>query len=249
MESLHKKQTVTCAEMKALEAAADAAGLSYYQMMENAGSEAARIIADRWNRRGGSFSTSGASISAAGQRKCRAVIFCGKGNNGGDGFVAARKLKETGMDVTVVLVEGRPVTADALTNFRLIEDKIPACNPENMPELTAEDLIIDAVYGTGFHGALRSPADQVIGAINRASRQGAFVAALDLPSGLSGDMTAEEEAGVCVRADLTVTFHAEKPVHRNPAARAMCGETVTADIGIGKALERPGEDGAERRNS
>ena len=101
---------VTCGQMKILEKRADASGLSYYQMMENAGTSAFEIICSKYE-------------SSIGDTKV--LLFCGKGNNGGDGFVVARKLLEAGSDVSLVLVDGKPASKDAITNFQLIEDKLP----------------------------------------------------------------------------------------------------------------------------
>lgn len=95
---------VTAAEMKQLEQRADAAGLSYRQMMENAGAAAARL-----------------ALRAVPEAKS-AAIFCGKGNNGGDGFVAARHLANAGLAVRIFLVEGEPVTTDAVYNCGLARD-------------------------------------------------------------------------------------------------------------------------------
>ena len=219
MEPLYKQKVVSCSQMKELEKEADTAGLSYYQMMENAGSEAVKIILHQ----------------CAGPKN--AVIFCGKGNNGGDGFVAARKFLEKGLDTTVVLVEGEPVTEDARANYGMLDDEIRIFSAEDFLSGMGQeqaDILVDAVYGTGFHGSLRSPADRIIAYFNEAK---GFKAALDLPSGLSGDMENGEKAEMCVKADLTVTFHAKKPVHLCEAAQDFLGIVVTADIGIGQALE------------
>ncbi len=219
MEPLYKREVITCSQMKELERAADAAGLSYHQMMENAGTAASEII-----------------LSQCPETK-KVIVFCGKGNNGGDGFVAARRFWEEGLDTEVVLVEGQPVTDDAVTNYHLIKGKIRIFSAMSFLNDTSRhtaDLLVDAVYGTGFHGSLRSPADQIIHYINEAE---GFKAALDLPSGLSGDMENGEKSGQCIKADLTVTFHAKKPVHLCEAAQNALGIVVTADIGIGQALE------------
>ena len=96
---------VTCGQMKILERRANEAGLSYYQMMENAGTSAAQIITLKTDN----------SV-----KNKKIIVFCGKGNNGGDGFVAARKLKQWGALVTLVLVDGLTVSKDAVTNYKLI---------------------------------------------------------------------------------------------------------------------------------
>ena len=215
MNDLHRKEVVTCEEMKALETAADKAGLSYYQMMENAGFEA--------------FST----ILKHHPQTENALVFCGKGNNGGDGFVVARKLYEAGIQTQVVLVEGEPQADDAKANYQLIQVNVQILTADVAIDMQESDLIVDAIYGTGFHGQLRSPADEMITSINHSK---AYVAALDIPSGLSGDMEPDEEPGACVKADLTITFHARKPVHCSKTAAKFLGKVVTADIGIGEII-------------
>lgn len=210
---------VTAAEMKRLEQQADAAGLSYRQMMENAGAAAAALALRTWP----------GTKSAA--------VFCGKGNNGGDGFVAARHLANAGLAVRLYLVEGEPVTTDAIYNCGLAREMgLPVLaadtldEPEQAEFLQSADLILDGVYGTGFHGTLRP---EGLAAARRMNDAPGRVLALDLPSGLEADSgTAAEGA---VQADLTVTFHAAKPCHR--LAAAQCGRVEVADIGIGTALQ------------
>ena len=221
MDILHKKTVVTCAEMKQLEQMADQAGLSYYQMMENAGTRAAELIQQEYQSRFGDIK--------------KALILCGKGNNGGDGFVIARKFYEQGIKVKLLLVEGEPVTTDAITNYQLIKEKVNIFIPEDCYLDGDEDIIVDSIYGTGFHGSLRETAERVIEICNDAA---IYTAALDLPSGLSGDMSMCEQMRPCIRASLTVTFHAEKPVHHNKQAKIMMGKIIVADIGIGDILDR-----------
>ena len=221
MEKLHEKEIVTCEEMKQLEKMADEAGLSYYEMMENAGTKAAQYILDAFHYTYGKVE--------------KALILCGKGNNGGDGFVVARKFLEEGIDVSVLLVEGEPVTKDAITNYELIKGKLPVFTPEDNYLTEEEDIIVDAIYGTGFHGELRPEAEAVIRKCNEAK---IYIAALDLPSGLGGDMTFFDEPGYAVWASHTVTFHAKKPVHENQMVQYLMGKIEVADIGIGKILTK-----------
>lgn len=209
---------VTAAEMKQLEQRADAAGLSYRQMMENAGAAAARL-----------------ALRAVPEAKS-AAIFCGKGNNGGDGFVAARHLANAGLAVRLYLVEGEPVTTDAVYNCGLARDMglpVLALDALNQPEqaefLKGADLVLDGVYGTGFHGALRPAGLAAARWMNEAPGK---VLALDLPSGLEADSGIAAEGAV--QAELTVTFHAAKPCHR--LAAAQCGRVEVADIGITAVL-------------
>lgn len=209
---------VTAVEMKQLEQRADAAGLSYRQMMENAGAAAARL-----------------ALRAVPEAKS-AAIFCGKGNNGGDGFVAARHLANAGLAVRLYLVEGEPVTTDAVYNCGLARDMglpVLALDALNQPEqaefLKGADLVLDGVYGTGFHGALRPAGLAAARWMNEAPGK---VLALDLPSGLEADSGIAAEGAV--QAELTVTFHAAKPCHR--LAAAQCGRVEVADIGITAVL-------------
>ncbi len=220
---LYEKTTVTCAEMKELEKAAAAAGLSFYDMMENAGTKAAEFVISR---------------CPEAVKKPRVAIFCGKGNNGGDGFVAARKLFEAGWTVTLVLVEGDPETEDAIKNYRLIKDKVEVLDMHEAPATGGYDIVIDAVYGTGFHGELKEASKAAVELINKMGYQKSVVFSLDIPSGISGDMTGRDEPEKCVMADYTIAFHAKKPVHDNGRMTDLLGIVEIADIGIGEAVKK-----------
>lgn len=261
-----RKHFVTCGQMKLLEKRADEAGLSYYQMMENAGRGAAAQIMERaaYRRIIGFGGAGGMDMdipkiaeavtvdisndSPNGDANVRpdairAMIFCGKGNNGGDGFVAARILSDAGYDVTVVLVDGEPKTEDAIANFDLLS-QMPVRimdmtkNESSLMELKgAPDIIVDAIYGTGFHGSLSGNALKAAIYINRFSKgqqtDGTRVFALDIPSGLGGDLTDEKELErSSVTAHYTITFHARKPVHLQKFAEKYCGKIIVVDIGI-----------------
>lgn len=214
-----KEHTVTAAQMKQIERAADAAGLSYRQMMENAGCRACESICRRC------------------PKPQTAVVFAGKGNNGGDGFVVARLLAQEGARVRVILCEGAPVTEDAICNFEQLAGveiwPFDEIGEVQEAEVLACDVVVDALYGTGFHGALRPSGLRAADMMNRAAGQ---VCALDLPSGLNAD-TGEAAQGA-VRADWTVTFHARKQGQDAPGAEAFCGEIEVADIGINAVLEK-----------
>ena len=203
---------VTTAQMKELERRANENGLSYRQMMENAGAAAVR------------------ALKAHVGMPATAAVFCGTGNNGGDGLVMARLLAQAGCRVRVFLPEGAPATPEARANYSRLAG-LPVlilCGP-----LSAQDAVwardaaavIDALYGTGFHGALR-PAGAAAAACINAGR--GFVLAADVPSGLCADTG--RAADGAVKADLTVAFHAAKPCHR--LAAEVCGTVEVADIGI-----------------
>ena len=254
MSSEFEHSAVTCAEMKKLEKSANDAGLSFYDMMENAGTCAAGIAI---------FTCP--SIMSGGT----AYVFAGNGINAGDGFVLARVLKKKGVNVKVVLISGEPKTEDAIANYKLLK-KMDIEVIVGVPENIQADLIVDAMYGTGFHGELRPEGAAAVRAINNA--QGAKVLALDIPSGLPGDIASllpssaassddpgssgstasgasgaasgssddaadnKPKFGPCVNASTTVAFHAPKQIHHYEPAYEFLGQVIVADIGIGTIL-------------
>jgi hydroxyethylthiazole kinase-like uncharacterized protein yjeF len=161
-------------------------------------------------------------------------IVCGKGNNGGDGFVVARLCLLAGYDTRVVLV-GDPagVRGDAATflgaylrlggDLEAVEE--PAVVKHTVESLSDRAYLVDALLGTGFKGELR-------GALRAAVEGWPDVAtvAVDVPSGLDAD--SGRAAGPCIRAQVTVTFQFAKRGFENPAAQACLGRVVVADIGI-----------------
>lgn len=266
MRNEYGEHFVTCGEMKLLERRGDEAGLSYYQMMENAGTQAAKMIraycemtgvkpdegedlgkaaaaapleyraavADR--HKGTGFYDTPEAV----EKSLRVMIFCGSGNNGGDGFVVARLLANAGFQVTVVLVSGDPKTQDAGTNFQLLSDlPVSIITMDGMEEDALEqgdmpDVLVDAMFGTGFHGIMRGNALKAAEYINTChEKHGKKVFALDIPSGLGGDQLKKKKIPCeIIKADYTITFHARKPVHMRRFAARYCGEILVADIGI-----------------
>ncbi|HLJ02959.1 MAG TPA: NAD(P)H-hydrate dehydratase [Solirubrobacteraceae bacterium] len=154
------------------------------------------------------------------------AVVCGKGNNGGDGFVAARVLRERGWEVSVLLLgEPEEYRGDALTNLERLPGDAP--EPFSADALRSASLIIDALLGTGFSGEVRERYAAAIEAINDTR---ARVVACDVPSGV--DASTGEVAGPAVRAELTVTFHAAKPGLWIAPGKAHAGEVRVIDIGI-----------------
>lgn len=207
---------LTVDNMRKLEEAAVAGGLPYLRLMENAGSAAARVIRS--------------SLALNGRR---VTVLCGRGNNGGDGFVIARKLLEEGARVTVVLMSGAPATEQAREMFsRLRGTEVAVCNLETEPFLAAEavqsaGLIVDAVYGIGFHGALPDHMRHLFRKVNTAAVP---IVAVDIPSGLNADSGAADPD--TVRATFTVTFSALKPALIAAAAETYYGRVEVVSIGI-----------------
>lgn len=204
--------TVTAAEMKALEKAANDNGLLYIQMMENAGRAAFAQLRRRL------------------PGPARLLVAAGRGNNGGDGFVMARVAAKQGWQVQVLLAEGEPKTPDAITNFGSLRD-LPVEILHDAASAAPADAVVDALYGTGFHGTLRPAGRAACDLMNRQHQNGALLLAVDLPSGINADTGAVAEGAV--HADLTVTFHRAKPLHYMPGSAHYCGKVVVADIGIG----------------
>jgi NAD(P)H-hydrate epimerase len=167
----------------------------------------------------------------------RVVICCGKGNNGGDGFVIARHLDNHGVPVSVLLFS-RPdeITGDAAVNLRVIEKSGIAIliQPDMatlVSELAAASWIVDAVFGTGLRGEVRPPFDRVIAAINGSGKP---ILAVDIPSGLDCDTGAS--LGATIRATHTVTFVAPKAGFAHPAAQQWLGNLHVVDIGAPRKL-------------
>jgi ADP-dependent NAD(P)H-hydrate dehydratase / NAD(P)H-hydrate epimerase len=155
-------------------------------------------------------------------------VVCGKGNNGGDGLVAARKLAETGFEVEALLLGPRDeLSGDAAASLERFPAARQIDDDRVDSELEGSGAVVDAIFGTGFEGAPRSPADAAIDAINRC---GAPVVACDIASGVNA--SSGEVEGAAVHADVTVSFHAAKVGHMIAPGKTHTGELRVAPIGI-----------------
>ncbi|MGE5858552.1 MAG: NAD(P)H-hydrate dehydratase [Solirubrobacterales bacterium] len=158
----------------------------------------------------------------------RAAIVCGKGNNGGDGLVAARVLRETGFEVdALLLAPPDELSEDAGANLGRLEGAREVDPSELGAAISGAGVVIDAVFGTGFAGTPRDPAAAAIDAMNETE---APVVATDIASGVNAS-TGEVE-GAAVAADVTVTFHASKLGHWIAPGKEHTGELRVAPIGI-----------------
>lgn len=169
------------------------------------------------------------------------LIFCGPGNNGGDGWVVAGVLARAGVDVTVVEA-AEPKTPDALAERKAVKDssvRIRSLSPRVLEPDTRIGVVIDALIGTGAKGKARGAIAEAISIVNGLRGGGASVAALDIPSGL--DATSGFH-GACVVADVTFSFGGVK--RGTLLARDCCGEIVVLDIG----LDDPWSEPARSRN-
>jgi ADP-dependent NAD(P)H-hydrate dehydratase / NAD(P)H-hydrate epimerase len=170
-----------------------------------------------------------ADVARSAARPGPARVVCGKGNNGGDGLVAARHLADTGYEVEALLVwPADQLSADATANLGRFDGAALQVGPgEVAAALEGAGVVVDAIFGTGFSGAPRAPADAAIEAINRC---GAPVVAADIASGV--DASTGEVEGAAVDADVTVTFHRAKLGHWIAPGKAHTGELRVAEIGI-----------------
>jgi NAD(P)H-hydrate epimerase len=170
----------------------------------------------------------------------RVAILCGRGNNGGDGFVVARTLRQRNVEVSVFLV-GRlaDVRGDARTNLEILgRVGLPVVEIAgeldwelHASEVVGHDLIVDALFGTGLKSPLSGLLETIVEDVNSSPVP---VVAIDLPSGVSADT--HEVIGPAIQAALTVTLCAPKIPLVLPPARNLAGDLAVADIGIPEAV-------------
>ncbi|HMC07013.1 MAG TPA: NAD(P)H-hydrate dehydratase [Solirubrobacterales bacterium] len=181
----------------------------------------------------------GAAVAEAAREAARgtsARVVCGKGNNGGDGLVAARQLSDTGHDVEALLLwPASELSPDAKANLERFEGPVRELSPDQVAAaIDGAGVVVDAIFGTGFEGAPRAPADVAIEAINGCD---APIVAADIASGVDASSGVAE--GAAVEADITVSFHAAKLGHWIAPGKSHTGELRVAEIGI-----PPGAPGA-----
>lgn len=194
-------------------------GVPSLDLMENAGSGVARFLASRY----------------APLADHKILVACGRGNNGGDGFVAARLLRKIGLKPRVLLfADSGQLRGDAAVNYAKLSESGPPEIISNveawreiLPSLARTTLIVDALLGTGLSKPLRGFLLDVVRDLN--GFPGARRVAVDLPSGLSAD--SGELIGECIQADASITFTAPKCAHVFPPACEKVGEWVVEQIG------------------
>ena len=172
-------------------------------------------------------------------RENTALIVCGPGNNGGDGFALARFLHNASAGVRIVTSQPlRDYTGDAAINARIAHRMgLPIEPASDHPELPGAALVVDALLGTGLASAPRGRVAELIDAINAHPSP---TLAVDLPSGL--DCDSGQPLGACVRAERTVTFVGMKAGFASPESQAYTGAVSVGDIGAPRELlERLGE--------
>ncbi|HET9756131.1 MAG TPA: NAD(P)H-hydrate epimerase [Candidatus Limnocylindrales bacterium] len=220
--------------MRGADRLAQALGVSEERLMEQAGTAVAAAVralavdTERWG-------------------KGPIVILCGPGNNGGDGYVAARRLALTGAQVVVAVIasEARPTGAASSKNWdRIARDagivKVHAPVARDVAVfaqgIEKAAVIVDALLGTGVRGPLREPIRTAVEVIDRAQRAGIPVVAVDTPTAV--DLSSGEPSDPAVRADLTVTFHRPKTGLTTRRGAAHAGKVLVAPIGIPPDADR-----------
>ncbi len=189
---------------KAEETAVQNGTFSFRDLMFTAGTTAAKIIEEKYT-----------------VENKKIAVLCGKGNNGGDGYVIAEYLKSKGAQITVVAPFGIPATENAK-----YYSKASTC--EITHDLNGEfDIIIDALFGIGFKGKLDQTTENLLNEVNA---QNAVRISVDIPSGVECDSGYVNSAAF--KADLTVTFIALKPCFLLPMGSDYCGEVTVAPIGV-----------------
>jgi ADP-dependent NAD(P)H-hydrate dehydratase / NAD(P)H-hydrate epimerase len=203
---------LTTAQMAEADRRTIAAGMPGIDLMERAGEAVARAV----------LHTKGVSGRPV-------HVFCGPGNNGGDGLIAARILRDHGLPTRVGLLQERPTLAgDAARAADRFGGPFETLAELDVPHGT---IIVDALFGAGLSRPLDGGAAEAVARINRS---GATVIAVDVPSGVDGNRGAV--LGTAVQAHTTVTFFTRKPGHLLWPGRSLCGDILVADIGISEAV-------------
>lgn len=207
-------RVLTVENTRKVEQIANENGISYLQLMENAGSYCARIIRQTFDN----------------TNKRNVLIVCGKGKNGGDGLVIARKLSEYGYNPTVMMTMGLPAdeeSSEMLSRIRALGITVVYYDDTTDKYFETAQIIVDCIFGVGFKG---EPNEKIAGIFEKINSASASVISIDVPSGLegnSGKLTSSH-----VKADMTIAVLVLKPVHVLKPSIESCGKVVVAPIGI-----------------
>ncbi len=218
-------KVLTTLQMKMAEAAANMNDTSYLRLMENAGAACAKAIREEYG------------ISQ--DRPQKITVVCGRGNNGGDGYVIARKFSEIGCPVTVILAGGSPITELSQEMFSRIEQMpinmitFDVNKSSALDTLLKSDVIVEAVFGIGLTREVTDIYAELFRYINSSS---AYKVSIDVPGGVNSDTG--EIMGEAVNADLTVAICAAKPCHVLLPGSKNCGKIRVVNIGITEEEQR-----------
>ncbi len=212
---------LTCEQTRILEKNQVERGSTYFQLMNNAGVQVGKVLI--------------AQMGAT--KKSTVAVLCGKGNNGGDGFVAAQYLTSQGINAYALLVDGEPRTEDSMQALEQAVSngvevvRIWEYSQKVKDIISVADYVIDAVYGIGFKGSLSDNIKILADLVNSTHSK---VLAVDIPSGVNCDTGAV--SNTAFKADVTVSFSTLKPCHVLYPAMDYCGKTTVAQVGINKGL-------------
>lgn len=227
------RSAISAEAMTGADRKAQALGIAGTVLMEHAGTAVAAAAR--------------ALVEATGRDGRPVLVLAGSGNNGGDGFVAARRLADWGVPVIVALIatEERPGTPDAARNWRRLDGlplvtRVHAGVPRDVAILgqgvERAAILVDALVGTGVRGRLREPVRSAVELTRRARESGVPVLAVDTPTAV--DLTSGDPSDPVVRADLTVTFHRPRLGLRTRVGRRLAGRVLVAPIGIPPEADR-----------
>jgi hydroxyethylthiazole kinase-like uncharacterized protein yjeF len=220
-----RKKSVTVKQIQEIDRLAmEQYGVPSLTLMENAGSAVTKEIFKQLRK----------------IKDPRVCIFCGLGNNAGDGFVVARQLISADVKTAVYLIgaEGQ-LKHDAAVNYRALKElKWPVAVIEKLDEAVLKDIcqadiVVDAIFGVGINRKIEDPFYSVIEAINQNAKK---ILAVDIPSGLDG--TTGRVYGACIKADTTVTFSFLKKGFQRARGSQQAGNVIVADIGIPNLLKK-----------
>ncbi len=211
MNDILKNNLITTSEMYDMDEESIISGVSSKELMENAGAFVSDILRLNFTKK-------------------KVIILCGKGNNSGDGLVAARRLKEAGWDIRVVLLfDKNSLSDDCKYMLNFLEDKDFEDFSENI--ILNAEIIIDAIFGSGLNRKLDFFCSDIIKLINYSK---AKVLSIDVPTGVNGNNGLVDK--VAVEADLTVTFITKKIGHVLYPGKNYCGKLFIGDIGTPKSV-------------
>lgn len=218
-------KVLTTLQMKMAEAAANMNDTSYLRLMENAGAACAKAIREEC----GVFQDNPKKIT----------VVCGRGNNGGDGFVIARKFSEIGCSVTVILAGGYPLTdlsKEMLTRIEQMPINMITFDMNKSSALDAllkSDIIVEAVFGVGLTREVTDVYAELFRYINSST---GFKVSIDVPGGINSDTG--EVMGEAIYADFTIAICAAKPCHILLPGSKYCGKIKVVNIGITEEEQR-----------
>ncbi len=202
---------LTCEEVRAAEQRAVEAGVSLWALMQKAGQACADVLHAEFP-------------------DGRVIVLAGPGNNGGDAFVAAQRLRDLGRNV--FLYDLAPHGLRSPEGEQALETLSGPRQPLEDMRVHAEDIVLDGLFGAGLSRPL---AGEAAFAVEQVNASGAKIVAIDVPSGVNGNAGAV--GGVAMRADVTVTFCCKKPAHVLQPAASLCGDVIPAEIGFGRFVD------------